>query len=71
MAKAQKPQKPQPDANGMLTVRALVGERTAGGRVRHGVSDNGHRYAAGEEFHMHVDLIAAHVEAGLIEVAGA
>ena len=39
------------DEKGMVAVRALID----------GVTDNGHRYAKGDLFHMHKGLVAAHV----------
>ena len=47
------------DDNGMVEVEAAVD----------GVKDNGHTYAAGDRFHMHRDLVAAHVAAGQVRVA--
>jgi hypothetical protein len=41
---------------GMCTVRA----------AKDGVTDNGHTYKAGQSFHMHKDLIPAHLAAGQI-----
>ena len=46
------------DVNGMCTVRAL----------HDNVMDNGHRYKAGQEFHMHKDLIESHAAAGQVEL---
>jgi len=48
------------DDNGMVEVEAAVD----------GVKDNGHTYAAGDRFHMHRDLVAAHVAAGQVRAAG-
>ena len=47
------------DANGMCRVRALTK-----------VQDNGNRYAAGDELHMHRDLLPAHLETGQVELIG-
>ncbi|HUX00237.1 MAG TPA: hypothetical protein VMY35_04590 [Phycisphaerae bacterium] len=33
-----------------------------------GVKDNGHTYAKGQPFHMHVDLVGAHIAAGQIRL---
>ena len=47
------------DKNGMCEVVALID----------GVVDNGHRYNAGDEFHMHKDLIASHRATGQVKLA--
>jgi hypothetical protein len=48
------------DDNGMVAVEAAID----------GVKDNGKTYAAGQEFHMHKDLVPGHVAAGQVRVAG-
>ena len=56
------------DAEGMVTVKA-IGTLRRGRRLP--VSDNGHRYEAGQIFHMHEDLVPAHVRAGQVEIVAA
>ena len=47
------------DENGMCEVAALIDN----------VVDNGHRYNAGDRFHMHKDLIPSHVATGQVKLA--
>ncbi len=49
------------DENGMCTVVATID----------GVTDNGHTYAEGQEFHMHKDLVPPHAQAGQVKLAKA
>ncbi len=46
------------DKNGMCEVVAQID----------GVRDNGHKYAKGDGFHMHRDLVPAHARAGQVEL---
>ena len=48
------------DENGMVEVEAIM----------EGVKDNGKWFAAGDKFHMHKDLVPAHVQTGQVKIDG-